>query len=73
LCVLLLINFLQINVFTNLTAALDARNEGLRKREEGKRLRAATFPAGVLEGTGSESWSALWEAARQFSNDLAYP
>lgn len=51
----------------------DTRTEGRRKSEEAKRLRAATFPTGMLEGTGSESWSALWESARRFSQEQAYP
>jgi energy-coupling factor transporter ATP-binding protein EcfA2 len=55
------------------TAVVDARTEGRRKSEEAKRLRALTFPQGSLAGTGSEPWSALWEAARKFSQELAYP
>ena len=55
------------------TAVLDARAEGRLKSEEAKRLREATFPTGMLTGTGSEQWTALWEAARRFSNDHAYP
>jgi energy-coupling factor transporter ATP-binding protein EcfA2 len=54
-------------------AVLDARTEVRRKSEEARRLRQATFPAGMLAGTGSESWTALWEAARQFSQEQAYP
>jgi len=54
-------------------AVFDARTEGRRKSEEAKRLREATFPQGLLVGTGSESWKALWESARQFSEELAYP
>ena len=27
----------------------------------------------MLAGTGSEQWKALWESARQFSQELAYP
>ncbi|MBW6496617.1 MAG: AAA family ATPase, partial [Burkholderiaceae bacterium] len=46
--------------------------EGRRKGEEAKRLREATFPVGMLAGTGSEPWKALWESARQFSQELAY-
>lgn len=53
-------------------AVFDARTEGCRKSEEAKRLREATFPAGVLPGTGSESWTELWEAARRFSQEHAY-
>src|SRR5260221_1540784 len=54
-------------------AVFEARTEGRRKSEEAKRLRAATFPAGLLGGTGSESWTGLWESAREVSQELAYP
>ncbi|MEJ2612661.1 MAG: AAA family ATPase [Candidatus Thiodiazotropha sp.] len=55
------------------SAVFDARNEGRRKSEDAKRLREVTFPEGVLEGTGSEVWSQLWESARKFSDESAYP
>lgn len=54
-------------------AVFNARTEGRRKGEEAKRLREATFPEGMLAGTGSEPWKALWESARRFSQELAYP
>ncbi|MBU2751797.1 AAA family ATPase [Acidithiobacillus thiooxidans] len=54
-------------------AVFNARIEGRRKSEEAKRLREATFPEGMLAGTGSESWKTLWESARLFSQELAYP
>lgn len=54
-------------------AVFDARTEGRRKNVEAKRLREATFPPGLLDGTGSDPWKALWESARQFSQDSAYP
>lgn len=54
-------------------AVFDARTEVRRKSEEARRLREATFPAGILAGTGSESWTALWETARRFSQEHAYP
>lgn len=54
------------------SAVFDARAEGRRKGEEAKRLREATFPSGLLDGTGSDPWKALWEAARQFSEESAY-
>jgi energy-coupling factor transporter ATP-binding protein EcfA2 len=50
-----------------------ARTEGRRKSEEARRLREATFPASMLTGTGSETWTDLWEAARRFSQESAYP
>jgi energy-coupling factor transporter ATP-binding protein EcfA2 len=54
-------------------AVFNVRTEGRRKSEEAKRLREATFPEGLLTGTGSEPWKTLWEAARQFSEESAYP
>ena len=54
-------------------AVFNARTEGRRKSEEAKRLREATFPEGMLAGTGNEQWKALWESARQFSQEFAYP
>jgi len=54
-------------------AVFNARTEGRSKSEEAKRLREATFPEGMLAGTGSEPWKTLWESARQFSQELAYP
>jgi hypothetical protein len=51
----------------------DARTEGRRKSEEAKRLREVTFPQGLLSGTGTDSWVGLWEAARRFSQEQAYP
>jgi len=54
-------------------AVLDARTEVHRKGEEAKRLREATFTDGMLAGTGSDPWKALWESARRFSQESAYP
>ena len=54
-------------------AVFDARTEGRRKSEEAKRLREATFPQGLLRGTGTDPWAMLWEAARRFSQEQAYP
>ena len=55
------------------SAAFEARKEERRKAKEAQRLRAATFPEGLLKGTGTERWSRLWESARQFSEELVYP
>jgi hypothetical protein len=58
----------------SVAAVFDARMEDRRKNEEARRLREATFPlGGMLAGTGSESWTSLWEAARRFSQEHAYP
>lgn len=54
-------------------AVFNARIENNRKNQDAERLRATTFPAGILTGTGSESWAVLWEAARGFSQESAYP
>ena len=58
-------------------AAVDAvfalRARGRRKREEARKLREGAFPEGLLTGTGTEPWSSLWESARRFSEELAYP
>ncbi len=56
-----------------LKAVFDARTEGRRKSEEAKRLREATFPQGLLMGTGTDAWTVLWESARRFSQEQAYP
>ena len=54
-------------------AVFDTRAEVRRKSEEARRLRGATFSADLLPGTGSEPWTELWEAARRFSQQQAYP
>lgn len=56
-----------------LKAVFDARTEERRKGEEAKRLREATVPQGLLEGTGTDAWTALWQSARRFSQERAYP
>lgn len=56
-----------------LKAVFDARADVRRKNEEAKRLREATFPKGLLQGTGTDTWTALWQSARQFSQERAYP
>ena len=55
------------------TAVFDTRTVGRRKSEEAKRIRDNTFPDPMLDGTGSEDWTALWESARRFSENQAYP
>ena len=52
---------------------LEARDEGRRKRDEATSIRETTFSGDMLSGTGSETWATLWKAARQFSEELAYP
>jgi energy-coupling factor transporter ATP-binding protein EcfA2 len=55
-----------------LKAVFQLRAEGRRKSGEAKRLREATFPQGLLKGTGTDAWAVLWESARRFSQDQAY-
>jgi energy-coupling factor transporter ATP-binding protein EcfA2 len=57
----------------NVTAVFETRAEGRRKSEEAKRLREATFPQGMLPGTGGDQWKEMWESFRQFSEEQAYP
>ena len=54
-------------------AVFALRARGRRKSEEARRLRDVAFPERLLPGTGSESWSSLWESARSFSEKIAYP
>lgn len=56
-----------------IATVFDARKENRRKSEEAQRLREVTFPVGILNGTGSELWTVLWESARRFSQEHAYP
>ena len=54
--------------------AMFSHRDGVRrKREVAERVRDGAFPEGLLPGTGSVSWSSLWEAARRFSTERAYP
>jgi energy-coupling factor transporter ATP-binding protein EcfA2 len=54
-------------------AVFNARAEERRKNEEARRLREATFAQGILAGTGSDVWRVLWDSARRFSHEQAYP
>lgn len=54
-------------------AIRETRTEGRSKRDEAARVRETTFTEDMLAGTGSESWGRLWEAARRFSEEMAYP
>ena len=56
----------------DVVAVFSVRTDGRRKSEEAKRLREATLPQNLLSGTGSDTWKAMWEASRIFSQDQAY-
>ena len=51
---------------------LSARRVAASRTKQG-RLREAAFPTGVLPGTGTRLWSSLWQSARKFSEEFAYP
>ncbi|MEM7308732.1 MAG: AAA family ATPase [Planctomycetota bacterium] len=55
------------------SAAIAIRDHAHTARKEAEGLRAETIPAGTLAGSGSDKWRSLWEAARLFSTDEAYP
>ncbi len=55
-----------------IAAVLAARTEGKRKSDAARKQKEATLE-GLLPGTGTESWKALWESARSFSHEHAYP
>jgi len=54
-------------------ALFDTRTQGKKTSDEARQLRERTFTTELLAGTGSESWTPLWEAARRFSEGSAYP
>lgn len=56
----------------NVEAAFAAQEAMRKKTNEAERLRTETFSEGLLPGTGSEIWMALWEAAKRFSEENAY-
>lgn len=54
-------------------ADLQQRHALLKTLEEAAVLLARSFETEPLAGVGSSPWKALWEAARRFSNEHAYP
>ena len=54
-------------------AAFALRENVRRQHDQATLLQASAFPAEILPGTGSRYWSSLWESARRFSEELAYP
>ena len=55
-----------------LKMVFDAQKTAQSKQVEAERLRDATFPPELLNGTGSDVWGKMWEAARRFSTEKAY-
>lgn len=54
-------------------AELQRRRDTLKALEEAAALLARSFESEPLPGVGSDPWKALWEAARRFSEECAYP
>lgn len=59
---------------TDAVAALHKLDENAReKRAAASIASTASFDGEPVEGVGSSTWKALWEAARRFSETKAYP
>lgn len=58
------------NAVKSLFESRDSMEEALHAADE---LRTKTFPPSLLKGTGSSLWRELWEAAKRFSTEDAYP
>ena len=54
-------------------AALQQSRDQLHTLQEAANLLARSFESGPLPGVGSSPWKALWESARRFSKEHAYP
>lgn len=54
-------------------AELQNRRESLKALEEAASLLAQSFESEPLAGVGSSAWNALWESARRYSSEHAYP
>ena len=54
-------------------ALQEARTRASAAREAADAASAAQFASGAISGVGSASWNLLWDAARRFSEEEAYP
>lgn len=54
-------------------APLQRHRDELRALEEAEAVLARAFESYPLPGVGSSPWKALWESARRFSEEHAYP
>ena len=54
-------------------AALQESRDKLKALQEAARLLARSFESEPLPGVGSSPWKELWESARRFSTEQAYP
>lgn len=56
-----------------LIALLAARGDAVTKRKAASEAAEKVFATAPLEGVGQETWMALWEQAKKFSQAHAYP
>lgn len=57
----------------NALAELQQERDHVRELEGAATLAARAFATEPLSGVGSSSWKALWESARRYSTENAYP
>ncbi|MDB5259735.1 MAG: restriction endonuclease [Candidatus Taylorbacteria bacterium] len=55
------------------TEYLEAKNDAIAKRKAANEDANKVFEKAPLAGVGSKSWQLLWEAARAYSTEHAYP
>ena len=58
---------------TGVAALRDAKSTAVAARRAADAASTALFSSEPVRGIGSESWRILWEAARRFSDEEAYP
>ena len=58
---------------TRIAAIRGARSAAVAAREAADAASAAQFASEPITGVGSASWTILWDAARRFSEEEAYP
>jgi len=56
-----------------LLAILDARRDAMEKRKAASDDAERVFANAPLDGVGKQSWRLMWDQARQYSEELAYP
>lgn len=56
-----------------LLAVLNARRDAAEKRKAATDDADRVFANAPLDGVGKESWRLMWDQARQYSEELAYP
>jgi hypothetical protein len=57
----------------SLTAIFSLDSTARRNREAARIAASRAFSNGPLKGVGGDTWRSLWESARRYSTQLAYP